>query len=130
MILILGLTFQIPALGHSNKELAEVMKGMGENFKIVIAGLRSGQLTEDTLQAAQGLTEGIARATELVPTTAKSEADIQRYLQILDELGAKSLELEAAIADGNLPLAGQILGQMNELRQIGHDQFKPPEDGH
>ena len=129
-LLVLGLSFQFAAFGHSNKELAEVMKGMGENFKVVIAGLRSGELTDQTLAAAQGLSEGIARSAELVPTTAKSEADIERYLNILEEMAVKAAELEAAIEAGNIAMAGQVLGQMNELRQIGHEQFRPPEDEH
>lgn len=129
-IIVLGIAIPFSAIGHGNPDLGDVMKAMGENFKRVIAGLRAGALTGETLVAAQGLTAGIARSAELVPTTARSEADLERYLLILEDMAEKSKQLESAIAAGDLGLTGQILGQMNELRQIGHDQFRPPEDEH
>lgn len=129
MLLFIG-AFHISAMGHGNPKLADVMEVMGENFKTIITGLRSGQIGPETVSAGQGIVAGITEAMELVPVTVENESDLERYLEILEAAKVKAQELEAALAAGDIALVGQLLGQLNELRQIGHDQFRPKEEGH
>lgn len=110
--------------------LLDAMKDMGENFKTLAIGIQSGKMTSVELSSAEKLQMSIADASLNYPKTADTDSLKLKYAKWMAELLKYSLELEEAIEIAmtqnpqDLSNVKTVFGDINDLRQKGHDEFK------
>ena len=128
--LMLSLLISSHVTAHSNNELAEEMKTIEEQFKVIAVGLQSGTLTQAELDACESLQKSVSVAAQHYPHTATSDSLKLTYMEWMNELMGLALELETEMEvqlqgdSQNLTDSLRLFRLINEVRKKGHDQFK------
>lgn len=112
--------------------LTDLMKEIGLQFKDLFTTTQTA-VTVDAAMAVKAHELGlkIEAAAAIMPDSiqtlpvADQPAAQVRYKDLMHQLAQKNVELEQAYIAGDKALALTILGQMNDLRKVGHTEFKP-----
>ena len=129
-VLILALAFSSISQAHENTALAEAMKEMGQQFRIIAGSFRSGEVTVQQLNASETLQMAIAESSQHLPVTARTDAQKLAYMRSMAALAKEALVLEEQIEDilasdsQDLTEMKNTVRRMNEMRSEGHDAFR------
>lgn len=113
-------------------ELGEIMKQVGNQFKILAQGLQTQNITAVELEACEAMQRLVADASLIMPAKAQTTELQLRYANLMAQLMQKNLlledQLEAVVqGTGDVSAAFATFAAMNELRKEGHFDFKEEE---
>ena len=127
---ILALIISIAASAGAGT-LADVMKDIGSQFKDLLTQTLSSTSVDTSMATkAHALGLNIETAAAIFPDSiakmppADQPAAQVRYKDLMHQLSQLAVELEQAYTAGDRPRALSVLDKMNDLRKIGHTEFK------
>ena len=99
----------------------DAMKGMGGSLKTIMISLKSGQINEQTLEAAKTLVASCDMAQKNIPEMFQKDENFGKTLMqacLLDQNLLKAIESQ------DLAAAGQIVEQLKQTKEDAHEQYK------
>lgn len=129
LILILSTVMAFGSV-QANDDLAASMKIIGQQFKVIVAGIQAQSLSEDHLSAVEILQKEIATSAQFFPDKATTEAQKLEYSTLMNDLLIMAQDLETLMKDAmaieplDLSAVIQKFIEMDETRKKGHSLFK------
>ncbi|MCJ8276983.1 MAG: hypothetical protein HRT44_05970 [Bdellovibrionales bacterium] len=111
-------------------DLKDIMKAMGGEFITIAIAMQAGSVSETELAAVENLQKYASEAALVYPITADTDSQKLRYMELTAEMMNKALLLETAVEEAlandptDLSQIQALFVEINELRQIGHNEFK------
>lgn len=130
LLTTLILLFSVQVSFAQEVSLKEVMESIGNQFKTIAIAVQKGEVKETDIDAMEDLQRLISQATQIYPNSAETVEQKLNYLELLNELMAKSLEIEdeaklaLTTSPQNLNTVKKLFAEINQIRQKGHEIFK------
>ena len=129
-IILLGALIFSVQNATAQVKLADVMKSVGEQFKVIAVGLQTKNITEVEMASIEQLQRDVAAAALIFPDTATDDKLKLKYSTYMAELVQATLkledtvELEAQESPMVLTESLKVFTEINEIRKKGHAEFK------